>query len=255
MEAGTNVMEYSKRLATAELLRLGFEVDEIPCGTCGTGKRADLHVKDGTHAYHIEAKDKFESQDIPAASQDGFCRREDPITHNNRISGILTYAKEQLSQTPKADATFQLIWLHAESELQWRLAFATFYGHRHLRAVSPRGAKPAECFYFTYNAAYSMPDVEALILTEGDSLHLCMNEFSHRRDEFRSSRLYEVFSVGEIDPVAMETAGKIIACRADISRKNPQDVLRVLKEQTGVDYLPIALTRYSFWRAADAPSV
>lgn len=115
----------------------------------------------------------------------------------------------------------------------------------HLSAVWPRGAKSAECFYFTYSAAHSMPDVEALILTEGDGLHLCMNEFSRRRDEFRSSRLYDVFSVGEIDPVAMETAGKIIACRANISRKYPQDVLRALKEQTGVDYVPITLTRYS----------
>jgi hypothetical protein len=187
-------MEYSKRLATTEFRRLGFEVDEIPRGT---GKRADLHVKDGTHAYHIEAKDKFESQDTPAASQDDFYRRKDPLTHNNAISRVLRDAQKQLSQTPKADATFQLIWFHAESDLQWRLAFATFYGHQHLSAVWPRGAKSAECFYFTYCAAHSMPDVEALILTEGDGLHLCMNEFSRRRDEFRSSRLYEIFPWGK----------------------------------------------------------
>lgn len=243
MEARGNAMEYSKRLAKAELRCLGFEVDEIPCAT---GKRADLHVKDGTHVYHIEAKDKFESQDIPAASQDDLYWRKDPITYNNTISGVLRDARKQLSQTPKTDATFQLIWFHAESSLQWRLAFATFYGHQHLSAIWPRDAQSAECFYFTYCAAHSMPDVEALILTEGDSLHLCMNEFSRRRDEFRSSRLYEVFSVGQIDPVAMESTGKIIACRANIPRKNPQDVLRVLKEQTGVDYVPITLTRYSF---------
>jgi hypothetical protein len=236
-------MEYSKRLAKAELRRLGFEVDEIPTGT---GKRADLYVNDGTHTYHIEAKDKFESQDIPAANQGEFYRRKDPITQNNAISEVLRNAQEQLNQTPKTDATFQLIWLHAESDLQWRLAFATFYGHQHLRAVSPRSAKSAECFYFTYCAAPLMPDVEGLILTEGDGLHLCMNEFSRRRDEFRSSRLYEVFSVGQIDPVAMEAAGKIIACRTNIARKNPADVLRVLKKQTGVDYVPITLMRYIF---------
>ena len=246
-------MEYSKRLAKVVLRRLEFEVDEIPCGT---GKSADLHVKDGTHAYIIEAKDKFESQDLPVASQDGFYRREDPLTHNNTISGILRHAQRQLNQTqlnqtPKADAPFQLIWFHVESDLQWRLAFATFYGHQHLSAVWPRGAKSAECFYFTYFAAHSMPDVEALILTEGDSRTLCMNEFSRRRDEFRSSRLYEVFSVAQIDPVAMETAGNIIACRANISRKNPQDVLRVLKEQTGVDYAPITLARHSFYLRDD----
>lgn len=236
-------MEYSKRLAIAKLRRLGFEVDEIPRGM---EKRADLHVNDGTHTYHIEAKDKFESQDSPAASQDDLYRRKDPLTHNNTISGVLRDAQKQLSQTPKKNATFQLIWLHAGSDLQWRLAFATFYGHMHLSARWPRGAKSVECFYFTYNAAHLMPDVEALILTEGEGLHLCLNEFSPRRDEFRSSRLYEVFSEGEIDPVAMEAAGKIIACRENISRKNPRDVLRALKEQTGVDYEPITLTRYLF---------
>jgi hypothetical protein len=243
MEASGNAMEYGKRLATLELSSLGFKVEEIPRATA---KSADLYVEDATHTYHIEAKDKFGSQDVPAASQDDLYLRKDPVTYNNAISGVLRYAQKQLNETPKADATFQLIWFHAESDLQWRLAFATFYGHQHLSAVSPRGAKSAECFYFTHCVAHSMPDVEALILTEGDSLHLCMNEFSCRRDEFRASRLYEAFFVGAIDPIVMEAAGKIIACRANVSRKNPKDVLRVLKEQTGVDYVPITLTRFSF---------
>lgn len=64
-------MEYSKKIAIRELNRLGFDVEEIPETD---SKRADLRASDGQHVYHIEAKDKFESDIVPVASQDDFYR-------------------------------------------------------------------------------------------------------------------------------------------------------------------------------------
>lgn len=236
-------MEHSKRIAIRELTRLGFKVDEIPETA---DKRADLCASDGEHTYHIEAKDKFDSDIIPAASQDDLYRRKDPLTHTNTISGVLRKAHTQLKGTPKADGTFQLIWFHAESSLQWHQAFATFYGAMSVSALYPNRDKSGWCFYFTFNASFTMPDVEALILTEGNGLHLCLNEFSPRRDEFRATRLYKAWSVGEFDPDKMEATGQIIRCRSTVSRKNEADVIKALKEQTGIDFVGNPLIRYSF---------
>jgi hypothetical protein len=236
-------MEYSKRLAASELARLGFQVDEIPVST---GKRADLRITDGQHAYHIEAKDKLDSDDIPAASQDDFYRRKDPLTHTNTISRVLRRAHTQLKGTPKADGTFQLIWFHAESSLQWHQAFATFYGAMWLSALYPNRDKSGWCFYFAFNSSFKMPDVEAMILTEGNGLHLCINEFSTRREEFKTTRLYKAWSEGEFDPDKLEATGQIIRCRSKVSRKNQADVIKALKEQAGVDFVANPLTRYSF---------
>lgn len=236
-------MEYSKQIAIRELTGRSFRVDEIPETT---SKRADLCVTDGQHVYHVEAKDKFDSDDIPAASQDDFYRRKDPLTHTNTISGVLRDAHSQLKGTPKTDGTFQLIWFHAQSDLQWQQAFATFYGTMPVSALYPNRDKSTVCFYFTFNAAFAMPDVEALLLSQGLGLHICMNEFSPRRKEFKSTRLYNVLSGGEIDPDKLEATGEIIRCRSKVSRKNQADVIMALKEQTGVDFVATPLTRYSF---------
>ncbi|REK08662.1 MAG: hypothetical protein DWQ37_20200, partial [Planctomycetota bacterium] len=224
-------MEYSKRIASLELSRLGFHVDEIPEGS---DKRADLCVKDDAHTYYIEAKEKFTADESPEQRQERYARGDywRPVAQlapNNTVSGVLRDAHGQLRQTPKPDSAFQLVWYHADSDLQWQLAFATFYGYMHLSATWPPEAESAECFYFTFSAAYAMPDVEALLLSEGDGLHMCMNEFSPRREEFRSSRLFNVFSLGQLDPVSMEASGEIIACRSSVSRKNPNDVVKSLR--------------------------
>lgn len=236
-------MEYSKKIAIRELIGLGFTVDEIPESS---SKRADLCVTDGQHVYHVEAKDKFDSDDIPAASQDDFYRRKDKLTHNNTISGVLRDAHKQLKGTPNVDGAFKLIWFHAEASLQWQQAFATFYGTMPVSGLYPNRDNGGWCFYFTFNASFQMPDVEALILTEGNGLHLCMNEFSPRRNDFKATRLYKAFCSGEIDPDKLEATGQIIRCRSTGSRKNEADVIKALKEQTGVDFVANPLTRYSF---------
>ncbi len=236
-------MELGKKIATRELRRLGFQVDEI---RESSGKRADLRVSDREHVYHIEVKDKFDTDDIPTARSDALYRRKDPLTHNNTISGVLRNAHRQLNDTPKIDGTFQLIWFHAETDLQWQQAFATFYGNMPVSGLFPDRHKSTVCFYFTFNASYAMPDIEALILTEGDGLHLCLNEFSDRAAEFRCTRLFELLSHGAIDPIELESSGRIIAFRANVSRKNERAVLMALKEQTGVEYVANPLTRYSF---------
>jgi hypothetical protein len=240
---GGRAVERSKLIAIAELSRIGFQVDEIP--ECAS-KRADLRVADGERVYHIECKDKFDASDIPNAGAGEFFRRKDPLTHNNTISGVLHKAHGQLRETPKTEGTFQLIWLHAETDLQWRQVFATFYGNVPLSALYPHRDKSTECFYFKNSAAFAMPDVEALILTEGLALHICLNEFSARRTEFLATRLFQTLSSGAIDPVTLETDGKIIRLRSNVSRKDEQVVIAALKAQTGIDFVPIPLTRYSF---------
>ncbi len=147
--------------------------------------------------------------------------------------------REQLNATPKAPGTFQLIWFHAtgiDADTRYRQAFATFYGYVHLSPRYPNQHLPSmECVYFDYNAAFDMPDIEALILTGKTTLQVSVNEFATRADEFRSSDLYRAFADrGDIyDPVKLESDGKIIACRFDGPRTMKPPRFKLYKSRQG----------------------
>jgi hypothetical protein len=210
-----------------------------------------LRIADRDSTYHLEVKEKFESPADAQVRQDYLLGGEvysevDKLSHDNRISGILRDAQKQLDQTPKDGDTFQLIWFHADgidADLKFRQAFSTFYGDVPVIA----GNETTHCFYFDYSAAFAMPSVEALILSDRKQLQFCLNEFSVRAGEFRQSRIFHKFDAlgGLFDPQKIVSDGIAIACRATIPRKNDHETARALQDQTGVKYTPIRLNRYT----------
>lgn len=242
-------MEDGKQIAKQVLANLGFQVDEIE-----TSKRrtADLRVT-GESIYHIEVKDKVESEEQAEERRKALAGGElyeqmDPLAYNNRIRGIFHDARKQLNATQKAPGTFQLIWFHAtgiDADTKYRQAFATFYGYVHLSPLYPHNQLPSlECYYFDYNAAFDMRDVEALIVCDGKQLQVCLNTHAPLGDEFRKSDLARAF--GEIyDPAVLEADGKAIICRFDGPRNDENVTRRALQIQTGIDYTPVRLSRYA----------
>jgi hypothetical protein len=254
-------MEAAEAIAVKILSALGFQSEIIPLAK---GKRADLKVVANGSTYYIEVKDKLDDERIAAKrtrklKRGGVFAESKKIAHDNRTSGILRRACKQLNETPKHDLTFQLIWFHGsgiDADLKSKLAFATFYGQVALLppwkrpntsdCIKPDNTLPM-CLYFDPAASYNMPTVEALIITDQKYLQLCLNEFSSRQNEFKQSALFQrIIKEGNVfDPVALANEGKIIACRANIPRKNDDEIAKALEAQTGVLYKPIRLTRYS----------
>jgi hypothetical protein len=168
------------------LAKLGFQIDEIV-----TGKRrtADLRVT-GECIYHIEVKDKLESEEQAGkrrkeVASGGLHEQMALLEYNNRIRGIFHDAWKQLNATQNAPGTFQLIWFQAtgiDADTKYRQAFATFYGYVHLSPLYPHNQSPSlECYYFDYNAAFDMRDVEALIVCDGKQLQVCLNTHATRK--------------------------------------------------------------------------
>lgn len=251
-------MEESKDLVSRILSHLGFRVEEIP--ECQE-RRADLRVFGDQSSYHIEVKDKYESPGDASRRMECFRRgemyeQEEPLKHDNRISAILRDACQQLDSTPNELGAFQLIWFNAngiDADLKYRQAFSTFYGDVPLVATYPRSAESTHCFYFDYSAAFVMPTVEALILSDRVSIQLCVNEFAHRVDEFRGTDLYRKFAEKRsvLDPLVLQQEGKIIACRSQIARNSDHEVCEALQQETGILYSTMRLKRYS-WSVGEA---
>src|SRR3954467_1685952 len=169
-------MEYGKSLAKIIVRNLGFDVADVPVSV---GRTADLLISDAeAQLYLVEVKEKVEAESharnrIEIHNTGDLYPQADLLARNNRISGVFQDARRQLDATPKDRSTFQLIWFHAmgvDADLKYRQAFATFYGHVDLIAANPRSHRTHSCFYFDYCAAFNMPTIEALILTDDKAL-------------------------------------------------------------------------------------
>jgi len=246
-------MEVSKEFAKQVFAHFGFQAEDIPVSI---GRSADLRIADETAVYHIEVKEKFESPEdvkvrIDILRTGEVFQEVAELSHDNRISGILRDAQKQLDKTSKTHSdTFQLIWFHAtgiDADLKFRQAFATFYGDVPVSARRPHEPGTKHCFYFDYSAAFAMPTVEALILSERNGIQVCLNERSARAAEFRQTRLFKTLHSAKaiFDPLELEAAGEIVFCRATIPRKRDNEIANALREQTGVEYTPIRMKRYS----------
>lgn len=237
-----------KEFATDLLATIGLRVDSVPCGS---DRSADLIASDENSRYLIELKEKLDQHTEPEISQ--FSRgevvtRSVPTTYNNRISAILRDGRDQLNESAKSLAAFRLVWFHAsgfDADLRHKQAFNTFYGRVHLLPIFPAGGEITQCFYFDYSEAWSMPTVDAMILTDGAGLQLCLNEFSARHREFRSSSLCHLLAQGLVDPRELERQGQILAFRQRCSRTEEAEILRALAEETGVKYSVIRFAQHS----------
>jgi hypothetical protein len=233
--------EIARRIAKQELERHGIRVDEIPRGE---GKTADLLATDNESKYLIEAKDRNDNPAVDKRRQEHFAAgkmfiNSDPVSYDDNVCKSLREARKQLNETHKEPGTFQLVWFHGaalDAEHKFRRIFKTFYGHSWLCPVE--GGDSVHCLYFYFNLAHEMRDVEALILTFGNDIRVCLNEFAQRIDEFRDSELCQMYSgLGVVyDPKEMVASGEYIACTADMSRKDPQAMLDALEVQTGIRY-------------------
>lgn len=234
--------EIAKRIATHELTRHGFQVEPIP--EHPRNKTADLLVTGRDSKYLVEAKDRDDDPRVNERRQEHFAAgkmfiNSDPMSYDNNVCTALRDAQLQLNQTDKEPGTFQLVWFHGTSidaEHKFQRLFKTFYGHSWLCPFD--GGDSVHCLYFNFNLAHEMRDVQALILTFGNDIRVCLNEFAPRIDEFRNSELCQLYTQGGVvyDPVEMVASGEYIACTANISRKDPEAVLDALEVQTAIRY-------------------
>jgi hypothetical protein len=74
-----------------------------------------------------------------------------------------------------------------------------------------------------------------------------LNEFAHRADEFRSTKLFREFQSqdGIYDPRVLEASGTALACRFNLRRNDENATARALQKQIGVLYSPIRMNRHT----------
>lgn len=254
-------MERSRIVAIELFTQLGFEVEEIPEES---KKTADLVVRYEGESYLVEAKGK---EDIEL-SEEQFARLEagkvvsrlDATWANNGIAKVYRRAAKQLEATPidRGKCTFNLIFLLAEgkdSDLIYSRSLATFYGIAQLidqndGSSEREGAqRVVECYYFDHAECLNTKEVDGVFWFDGRFAHLWSNEFSHQREPFIRSILFQRFNaaMAAIDPVSWEKEERIITFRESVRRgmEDEQSNLEILNGKTGRQFMRLRMTRTS----------
>jgi len=63
----------------------------------------------------------------------------------------------------------------------------------------------------------------------GVTIKLCLNPYSQNCEALRDSPFARKLTIGLVDPVAQEAAGKALIADTDIDRRNPEEVLNYLR--------------------------
>ena len=241
----------SENLAIAFFKQFGFQVEEVPVAE---EKRADLFAYDSKSGYLIEVKEKddtgqhsiFSEVELPSGKKVTY--RSDAHQRLWRFENILKHGRDQLIATPNHEQYFKIIFFHFDGPnsdvLDRRLAY-TFYGVANLISRYDEG-ESVNCVYFDYSAAYSLPEINGLMISDAGDLRLAINEFSPNANEFRKSSLVKKFGNAVYDPMLFEADKSTIVLRSDIPRKDENLVLEAVRQQTGIEYLRVVLDRYTF---------
>ncbi len=232
-------MEHSKTIAIRFFESLGFTVADIPTSN---EKRADVLANDGDHEYITEVKERLDDPETIASQltsvsvgEEQVSFRVSPLDRSNRLDGIFKASGKQLKETPSSMTAYRLIWLHCDgldAELQEIRARNTFYG---IVPVIPQGCKTGSmCFYFDFNTAFMMPQVNGVLIAAKGGLRLYINEFALAVDRFRCSKLVRAVGDAVFDPTKIVANEEHIAFRGNVSRKDESVVLHELEKQTGI---------------------
>jgi hypothetical protein len=243
--------EYSKLVATTWLNTFGLTVEEI---STASERRADLKARDVDAEYLIEVKEKIDTgnhshfSESPLTETHSVLIRSDEHKRLDRLDNILRDGQKQIVSTPEHERCFNLIWVHFDgphADMAARRLLYTFYGIADLCARQ-QNAPGINCLYFDFNAAFAMPNINAVVVCEKRELQIAINEFATNVDSFRRTAFVQKFGNAKYDPLDFENDESKIVLRSNIPRKNENDVLAEVKRQTGVDYYRVTLNRYTF---------
>jgi hypothetical protein len=226
----------------------GASVDPIP--TSDKEESDWLAALDG-FSLLIEEKIKFENPDqikersFSLQNNQGY-NSSTSLISNNRISGIIKKAANQLASTKENimhDA--RIVWITAtgfDAEAKHYQTLATLYGSTKVFEPEKAKKKLKECYFFYDSDFFRFRNhldgaIVAFIVNHTVTMKLCLNPYSERWQILRDSPFAAKLPNGLIDPVAEEGLGVSLLADTDINRKNKEDILNFLSAKYGVERL------------------
>jgi hypothetical protein len=151
------------------------------------------------------------------------------LLHQNRLSGLIRDAVDQLAADELDERPFKLVWLMGtghDASAKMAQFEATLLGSTHI--WSKNGVLP--CYYFSNSAFFRhRNNLDGAIISTPDELKLCLNNHSPRFEELKKSNLCTVFDAGVLDPISNAENGIALIVDADLNRNCKEAVIQHLR--------------------------
>lgn len=260
----------SERVAQSVLEELGFSVQKLPEINETGEKRADFIAKLDQITLLIEAKLRKDSpKELERMenelAEEGIYGSNHVLGKNNALTKKIREAINQLNAEREEPHDYKVLLYLADCVNAGAVCEQitdTLYGTSSILHRTPcmTVLRKIPCYFYRENEFYSAKSLDAAIvgfqICGRWKLSLCLNPFSDRFNEIRTSTLARMFEGRTIDPAAEEAQGKALMPDDDAPRpsSNQRDfermfsmadrMLRHLEEKYG--YPPLTLTQGHF---------
>jgi len=226
---------------------LGYHVEKIPETD---EKTPDFLIFDDTSSFLLELKTK-----LPSEAENEERRKlldagkihsiHEEIVRKNRLSGIITKAKNQLESYKEKDV-LRIIWLLTtghRAELRKLQFESTLYGLDCVGDVT--NDRILDCYFFHNSDFFRYREIldGAIVATESEAI-LFLNPLSPRYVQIKSSSLPKHLGGYVVDPIEREKNGEAFFIDSDVNRGDEESVLRYLRDKYKSDNMVKLATTY-----------
>ncbi|MCQ1056556.1 hypothetical protein LRP52_00560 [Photobacterium sp. ZSDE20] len=203
-------------------------------------KTPDFFVTGEEEQYLIEVKRKEANPALEEAREEAFANDEmfeisQTIDTTNILQKVISNANKQIRAHAEGDELLRVIWVHCTGVAHEAIAdqlITGLYGSETIVSFGDSKQLSGNCYYFGHSQFYRYHDIDAVMVTnQNDSAILCLNNYSPRYERMKGSKLASKMTKGVRDPIVEAESGKALIVDGEVDRRNPEEVLRFLKDK------------------------
>ncbi|MEP1740539.1 MAG: hypothetical protein ABJI60_20190 [Kangiellaceae bacterium] len=213
---------------------LGLEAEKIDEGQDET---PDFIALDGNYIYYIELKERDSSEEYLrerelAFGSDDVYSSTVSLEKCRNTSKVINKAKNQL-KAESAPEEIRIVWLHAHGSQREALVekfLCTLYGKADIYDWAEGRYDNKDCYYFDHSDFFRYRDsIDGAIISLEGGMAFAINNFSPKYDILLESEFTRGFSKSSlINPIQLESEGKVWLIDCDLDRKDEDTLLNFL---------------------------
>ena len=189
---------------------LGLIVTHVPSAA---SKTPDFLVDGEKPGYVLEVKSRFDDKSfLKELGRGATAVRSRALGHDRWAEDNARRARKQLMHSDPVHERFWVLWFAVEclssTDAMFDQVIGTLYGVRQVAYwdEASQTTHGRECLFVVPGVFERWPDIDGAIVTVGESITLCINEFSDKAERFQSSLLYQSFAQrgGPVRPSDLE---------------------------------------------------
>jgi len=197
----------------------------------------------------LEVKSRFDDENFSKELERGYTDvRSRALGHERWAVDNARRARKQLISSDPPRERLWVLWFAVEclssTEAMLDQVIGTLYGVRQVMYwdEASQSAHGRDCLYAVPGIFERWPDIDGAVVTVGNSITLCVNEFSDKTQDFQSCRLYQSFARrgGPVTPSDLEAKSGFLSIAArTIDRTKKKAVVEHLSQRYGIQQVHI----------------